>query len=479
MKTKENKGVTLIALAVTIIIMLILAGVTISTLTGNSGISSNANQARIQNELAQYKEQMKLYLAEKKVENYDFFIESLNAGKESLIYDGKPDDEKGNIKTIIPNIADEYIECLQIINGELYIKTKDEKKIKAAQQLGIQVNPFDITDDGELLSTKANLKLINGEGTLALPSLVSKIGMGAFSGVEGLKTIIIPSSVKEIGDYAFSYNKEIERVVIEGDLKRIGHYAFDQATNLREINLPNSISEIGIFAFRNTQISEVTVPKNVQTISVLTFGNCSKLKKIVLQEGLKTIEGNAIGGPVELISLPSTVTSINAQAFIDCYNLINIDVSKNNNFIFESGKLYNKNRTEIVFITKKALANQNVFEINDGVEYFNTDISSYSGIKKLVIPASLKSISAKILPSSIENIEVKSGNTNFISENGILYNKNNGQLIVCYSKNTNVTIQEGIKSISSYAFKLSSGIKELTFPESLETISGHSLDYMY
>ncbi|MFQ8785970.1 MAG: type II secretion system protein [Clostridia bacterium] len=59
MKTKENKGVTLIALAVTIIIMLILAGVTISTLTGNSGISSNANQARIQNELAQYKEQMK------------------------------------------------------------------------------------------------------------------------------------------------------------------------------------------------------------------------------------------------------------------------------------------------------------------------------------------------------------------------------------------------------------------------------------
>lgn len=48
--------------------ILILAGVTISTLTGNSGISSNANQARIQNELAQYKEQMELYLAEKKVE---------------------------------------------------------------------------------------------------------------------------------------------------------------------------------------------------------------------------------------------------------------------------------------------------------------------------------------------------------------------------------------------------------------------------
>ena len=42
MRTKENKGVTLIALAVTIIVMLILAGGIVSTLTGNSGITSNA-----------------------------------------------------------------------------------------------------------------------------------------------------------------------------------------------------------------------------------------------------------------------------------------------------------------------------------------------------------------------------------------------------------------------------------------------------
>ena len=56
--------------------------------------------------------------------------------------------------------------------------------------------------------------------------------------------------------------------------------------------------------------------------------------------------------------------------------------------------MYNKNRTEIIFITKKALANQNVFEINDGVEYFNTDISLYSGIKKLVIPEGIEKIEA-------------------------------------------------------------------------------------
>ena len=46
MKDRKIKGVTLIALAVTIIVMLILAGVTISALTGNSGITTKANEAR-------------------------------------------------------------------------------------------------------------------------------------------------------------------------------------------------------------------------------------------------------------------------------------------------------------------------------------------------------------------------------------------------------------------------------------------------
>ena len=52
MKTKENKGVTLIALAVTIIIMLILAGVTISALTGNSGITTNAKRPEMHKKCA-------------------------------------------------------------------------------------------------------------------------------------------------------------------------------------------------------------------------------------------------------------------------------------------------------------------------------------------------------------------------------------------------------------------------------------------
>ena len=45
-KNKRNKGITLIALAVTIIVMLILAGVTMATLTGENGIITQAKKSK-------------------------------------------------------------------------------------------------------------------------------------------------------------------------------------------------------------------------------------------------------------------------------------------------------------------------------------------------------------------------------------------------------------------------------------------------
>ena len=46
MKIKQNGGITLIALVITIIVLLILAGVSIATLTGPNGLITRANQAK-------------------------------------------------------------------------------------------------------------------------------------------------------------------------------------------------------------------------------------------------------------------------------------------------------------------------------------------------------------------------------------------------------------------------------------------------
>ena len=55
---KNQNGVTLIALAVTIIVMLILAGATMSMLTGNSGIMTNAKKSSAASEGADAYEKM-------------------------------------------------------------------------------------------------------------------------------------------------------------------------------------------------------------------------------------------------------------------------------------------------------------------------------------------------------------------------------------------------------------------------------------
>ena len=44
---KNNKGITLIALVITIIVLLILAGVSIAMLTGQNGILTRANDSQI------------------------------------------------------------------------------------------------------------------------------------------------------------------------------------------------------------------------------------------------------------------------------------------------------------------------------------------------------------------------------------------------------------------------------------------------
>ena len=49
-KGKTQKGITLIALVITIIVLLILAGVTINMVLGDDGIIQNAQQASMQEE---------------------------------------------------------------------------------------------------------------------------------------------------------------------------------------------------------------------------------------------------------------------------------------------------------------------------------------------------------------------------------------------------------------------------------------------
>ena len=59
---KNNKGITLIALVITIIVLLILAGVSIAMLTGNNGILTQANTAKADTAKAEVAEKINMQL---------------------------------------------------------------------------------------------------------------------------------------------------------------------------------------------------------------------------------------------------------------------------------------------------------------------------------------------------------------------------------------------------------------------------------
>ena len=66
---KNSKGITLIALVITIILLLILAGVTIATLTGDNGILTQAGNAKEQTEKADIIERAKIEIVGVQSEN--------------------------------------------------------------------------------------------------------------------------------------------------------------------------------------------------------------------------------------------------------------------------------------------------------------------------------------------------------------------------------------------------------------------------
>ena len=66
---RNNNGITLIALVITIIVLLILAGISISMLSGNNGILKRAGDARHDTTVAQEKEQVELAYVSAAVKN--------------------------------------------------------------------------------------------------------------------------------------------------------------------------------------------------------------------------------------------------------------------------------------------------------------------------------------------------------------------------------------------------------------------------
>ena len=120
-RTKEN-GITLIALVITIIVLLILASVSISMLTGNNGILRQAKNAKQETEEAGENEKDKL----SELENY-IVSNNVQAGEKAqdliaIKSDGTEDtDADGNKKIIGEKISDGNGKIIPVPSGFYYV----------------------------------------------------------------------------------------------------------------------------------------------------------------------------------------------------------------------------------------------------------------------------------------------------------------------------------------------------------------------
>ena len=137
MKNKQE-GITLMALVITIIVLIILAGITIGTLTGENGIIKNSKEAKTQTEIANEKE-----IIDKSS------VEAMGKNKRGNLVEEEfqeaMDSNTGEDKTEVTDIGDEF---------EVYFKESNryynvDKNGSILGQLEVVTDPYpgDITKD--------------------------------------------------------------------------------------------------------------------------------------------------------------------------------------------------------------------------------------------------------------------------------------------------------------------------------------------
>lgn len=158
-------------------------------------------------------------------------------------------------------------------------------------------------------------------------------------------------------------------------------------------------------------------------------------------------------------------------AFGEDKKLSEINIDPNNaHYMYENGILMHKDGTTIVFVVDSILKSKSTFTIPDGLKTFAFNISSYSNIKKIEIPATLTNIDIVQLPSSIETIVIANGNQSYCVENSCLYTKDLKQLVLCYSKEENISLNNNVAIIKRHSFRTAVNATNIVLPDSVTTI---------
>ena len=298
--------------------------------------------------------------------------------------------------------------------------------------------------------------------SITLPTNIDTIEEGTFMNCE-LKSITLPRNIKSIGYRAFRDCEQLSHITIQNGLNKIGSEAFDNCKNLSSIELPASLVELGHFTFRNCiNLRTATIPNSVTIVGGGVFLNCEKLSTVNLSNQMTVLpyahdfyeeSGGFFQGCKSLKSIvvPYNISEIGTSAFEDCDSLATVNLTENLKIIKSAAFKYCKRLQSI--------------NIPNTVEEIGASAFSFTGIKQIQLPTSLKSIEPCLFYRcyNLESVHLPEDITTICQD----------AFMDCDRLN-NIVLSNKITSIGDEAFKNCQKLCSIVFPDSLRTIGNRA-----
>ena len=341
---KNVKGITLIALVVTIIVLLILAGVAISLTIGQNGIISRAQEATVIHENASVYEQLQFVVLDYQMSDVENSTETEILSK--LKEDGYVNEDNTlNIERLMGRKLNTGRGNLE--DGDVYVLDQREE-ITSTTNRSLKYHL--IYYDGENKEINIGIAFEENDGEVYEPTDPSIFSIMTDN----------PSS-KEGILYIKDWN---------------AYYSNPNLLNVEVLVIPEEIYGIKVVGISNiggsrwndeksnTIVEKIIIPETVKVLEKEAFSYFAAVKSIKLPENLRSIEEGAFKGCISLeeITIPPYVMSIGKDAFKGCENLKKITINASEDR-FSREKLGVDDSVEIIYDNR-------IFE-NFSEEYFN------------------------------------------------------------------------------------------------------------
>ena len=115
---------------------------------------------------------------------------------------------------------------------------------------------------------------------IQLPEGIHTIEANAFEGCWDLENVNIPDTVTEIGNCCFQYCWSLESICIPDSVRTIGNSLFHGCLNLETVQLSSQINSLPFNTFSFTDVRNVTIPEQIDSIDYFSLGWCENLKSV-------------------------------------------------------------------------------------------------------------------------------------------------------------------------------------------------------